>query len=182
MPSKLPRVRMVAVAGLAALSFGGIAAAAGLAPAAAERATQAAASTAGGQAAFAHGEAASLVHAPPDAAAAADNFASRSSDHATGPDPSGAARHGLCQAWLAGQGDDHGRRADAPAFQALAAAAGGADQVAAYCEADAASSATHGQRPAAPPGSGPAKTAPPTTGPPASRGNGHGHGGPPTDT
>ena len=182
MPSKLLRVRTVAVAGLAALSLGGVAAAtAGLAPAAAERATQAAASTAGGQAAFAHGEAASLVHAP-DAAAAADSSASRSSDHATGPDASGAARHGLCQAWLAGQGDDHGRRADAPAFQALAAAAGGADQVAAYCEADAASSDTHGQRPAAAPGSGPAKTAPPTTGPPASPGNGHGHGGPPTDT
>jgi hypothetical protein len=64
----------------------------------------------------------------------------------------------------------------------LAAAAGGADQVAAYCEADAASSATHGQRPAAPPGSGPAKTAPPTTGPPASPGNGHGHPRPPTTT
>jgi hypothetical protein len=182
MPSKLLRVRTVAVAGLAALSLGGVAAAtAGLAPAAAERATQAAASTAGGQAAFAHGEAAALVHAP-DAAAAADSSASRSSDHATGPDASGAARHGLCQAWLAGQGDDHGRRADAPAFQALAAAAGGADQVAAYCEADAASSATHGQRPAAPPGSGQAKPTPPTTGPPASPGNGHGHGGPPTTT
>jgi hypothetical protein len=173
MPSKLLRVRTVAVAGLAALSLGGVAAAtAGLAPAAAERATQAAASTAGGQAAFAHGEAATLVHAPD--AAAADSSTSRSSDHATGPDASGAARHGLCQAWLAGQGDDHGRRADAPAFQALAAAAGGADQVAAYCEADAASSATHGQRPAAPSGSGQAKTAPPTTGPPASPGNGHG--------
>ena len=78
MPSKLPRVRMVAVAGLAALSFGGIAAAAGLAPVAAERATQAAASTAGGQAAFAHGEAASLVHAPDAAAAANSRAASRS--------------------------------------------------------------------------------------------------------
>jgi hypothetical protein len=182
MPSKLPRVRMVAVAGLAALSFGGVAAAS-LAPAASERATKAAASTAGGQAAFAHGEAATLVHAP-DAAAAADRSASRSSDHATGPDASGAARHGLCQAWLAGQGDDHGRRADAPAFQALAAAAGGTDQVADYCEADAASSASDGKRPAAPPGSGQAKTAPPTTGPPASPGNGHGQGqgGPPTTT
>jgi hypothetical protein len=181
MPSKLLRVRTVAVAGLAALSLGGVAAAtAGLVPAAAERATQAAAGTAGGQAAFAHGEAATFMHAP--AAAAADSSASRSSDHGPGPDASGAARHGLCQAWLAGQGDDHGRRADAPAFQALAAAAGGADQVGAYCEADAAGSATHGQRPAAPPGSGPAKTAPPTTGPPASPGNGHGQGGPPTDT
>jgi hypothetical protein len=157
MPSKLLRVRTVVVAGLAALSLGGVAAAtAGLAPAAAERATQAAASTAGGQAAFAHGEAATFVHAP--AAAAADSSASRSSDHGPGPDASGAARHGLCQAWLAGQGDVHGRRADSPAFQALAAAAGGADQVTAYCEADAARSATHGQRPAASPGSGPATT------------------------
>ena len=181
MPSKLLRVRTVAVAGLAALSLGGVAAAtAGLAPAAAERATQAAASTAGGQAAFAHGEAATFVHAPGDAAAA-DNSASRSSDHGPGPDASGAARHGLCQAWLAGQDKANGRRADAPAFQALAEAAGGADQIAAYCQADASTSATHGQRPAAPPGSGQVKTSPPTTGPPTSPpGNGHGEGGPPT--
>ena len=70
MPSKLPRVRMVAVAGLAALSFGGVAAAAGLAPVAAERATQAAASTAGGVAfggyaiCGAHGCPSILVRAP----------------------------------------------------------------------------------------------------------------------
>ena len=182
MPSKLLRVRTVVVAGLAALSLGGVAAAtAGLAPAAPERATQAAASTAGGQAAFAHGEAATFVHAP-GGAAATDSSASRSSDHGPGPEASGAARHGLCQAWLTGQGDDHGRRADSPAFQALAAAAGGADQVAAYCEADASASATYRQRPAAPPGKGQVKTSPPTTGPPASPGNGHGQGGPPTTT
>ena len=177
MPSKLLRVRTAAVAGLAALSLGGVAAAAtGLAPASAERATQAPSGTPGGQAAS---KAATLVHGP-DAAAAATSSARRSSDHATGPDASGAARRGLCQAWLAGQGDDHGRRADSPAFQALAAAAGGADQIAAYCQADASTSATHGQRPAAPPGSGQAKTSPPTTGPPASPGSGHGEGGPPT--
>ena len=177
MPSKLLRVRTAAVAGLAALSLGGVAAAAtGLAPASAERATQAQPGTPGGQAAS---KAATLVHGP-DAAAAATSSARRSSDHATGPDASGAARRGLCQAWLAGQGDDHGRRADSPAFQALAAAAGGADQIAAYCQADASTSATHGQRPAAPPGSGQAKTSPPTTGPPASPGSGHGEGGPPT--
>jgi hypothetical protein len=175
MPSKLLRVRTAAVAVLAALSLGGVAAAAtGLAPAAAERATQAPSGTPGGQAASAHGEAATLVHGP-DAASSAG----KSGDHATGPDASGAARHGLCQAWLSGQGDDHGRRADSPAFQALAAAAGGADQVAAYCQADASASATHGQ-PAAPPGSGQAKTSPPTTGPPTSPGSGHGEGGPPT--
>ena len=182
MTSKLLCVRTAAVAGLAALSLGGIAAATtGLAPAAAERATQAPPRTSGGQTASAHGQAATLVHGPA-AAATADSSAGRSSDHATGPDASGPARHGLCQAWLAGQGDDHGRRADAPAFQALAVAAGGGDQVDTYCEADAASSDTHGQRPAAAPGSEPAKTAPPTTGPPASPGNGHGQGGPPTTT
>jgi hypothetical protein len=177
MPSKLLRVRTAAVAGLAALSLGGVAAATtGLAPAAAERAVQARPGTSGGHAASAHGEAASTVH---DAdAATANSSAGRSSDHATGPDASGAARRGLCRAWLAGQGDDHGRRADAPAFQALAAAAGGADHIAAYCQADAATSATHGQRPAVPPGSGQVKTSPPTTGPPAS--NGNGQGGPPT--
>jgi hypothetical protein len=177
MPSKLLRVRTAAVAVLAALSLGGVAAATGLAPAA-ERATPAPPGTSRGQAASAHGEAAILVHGPD--AASANNSAGTSSHHPTGPDASGAARHGLCQAWLAGQGDDHGRRADAPAFQALAAAAGGADHIAAYCEADASASASHGQRPAAPPGNGQVKISPPTTGPPVSPGNGHGPGGPPT--
>ena len=177
MPSKLLRVRTAAVAGLAALSLGGVAAATtGLAPAAAKRAIQAPPGTSGGHAASAHGEAASTVHD----AATANSSPGRSSDHATGPDASGAARRGLCRAWLAGQGDGHGRRADAPAFQALAAAAGGADHIAAYCEADASASATYRQRPAAPPGKGQVKTSPPTTGPPASNGNGHGQGGPPT--
>jgi hypothetical protein len=180
MTSKYLRVRTAAVAGLAALSLGGVAAATtGLASAAAERATQAPPRTSGGQAASAHGEAATLVHGP-DAAATADSSAGRSSAHATGPDASGAARRGLCRAWLAGKGDANGRRADAPPFQALAAAAGGASQVAASCQADASSSATHGQRPATPPGSGHVKTSPPTTGPPTSPGNGHGQGGPPT--
>jgi hypothetical protein len=178
MTSKYLRVRTAAVAGLAALSLGGVAATTGLASAAAERATQAPPRTSGGQAASAHGEAATLVHGPD--AAAADSSAGRSSAHATGPDASGAARRGLCRAWLAGNGDANGRRADAPPFQALAAAAGGASQVAAYCQADASSSATHGQRPATPPGSGHVKTSPPTTGPPTSPGNGHGQGGPPT--
>jgi hypothetical protein len=172
------RVRTAAVAGLAALSLGGVAvAAAGLAPAA-ERPPQPSPSTSGARAASAHGEAAILVHGR-DAAGANDS-SGRSTDHATGPDASGPARHGLCTAWLAGQGDANGRRADAPAFQALAAAAGGADQVAAYCQADAAASTNHGQRPAAPPGNGQEKPAPPTTGPPASPGNGHGQDGPPT--
>jgi len=180
MPSKPPRVRTAILAGLAALSLGGVAVAAeGLSPASAERATQARPSTSGDQAASGHGQAATFVHGP-DAGGAATAAAGRSSDHATGPDASGAARHGLCQAWAAGQGDDHGRRADAPAFQALADAAGGADRVAAYCAAETPPSAAHGQQPATPPSNDHAKPAPPTTGPPADPGNGQGQGGPPT--
>jgi len=53
---------------------------------------------------------------------------------AKGPDASGAARDGLCRAWLAGKGDQNGERTDSPAFTALAKAAGGADKVAAYCK------------------------------------------------
>ena len=182
MPSKLQRVRTVILAGLAALSLGGVAVAAeGLSPASAERATQARPGTSGGQAASGHGQAATFVRGP-NAGGAASASAGRSSDHATGPDASGAARHGLCQAWAAGQGDDHGRRADAPAFQALADAAGGADQVAAYCAAETPTSAAH-ERPTPPSGNGPAKPTPPTTGPPASPGDGHGQGsGSPTTT
>jgi hypothetical protein len=183
MPSKLPRVRTAVLAGLAALSLGGVAAATtGLSPASAERATQAASGAGAGRAAAsAHGAAATFVRGP-DAAGAASTSAGGSSDHATGPDASGAARHGLCQAWASGQGDDHGRRADAAAFQALVDAAGGTDQVAAYCAAETPTSADHAQPPVAPrSGNGDhAKASPPTTGPPADPGNGHGQGGPPT--
>jgi hypothetical protein len=173
MPSKFLRVKTAAVAGLALLSIGGAAAATGLAPAAAERAaTQASPRTPDGQVGHAQGEAATLIHRPEGSAATKSSTSGKSSDHATGPDASGAARHGLCQAWLAGQGDEHGKREDSTAFQALAAAAGGADQVPAYCQADADASAAHGQ----PSG----KPAPPTTGPPEDPGHGHGQGGPPT--
>ncbi len=44
------------------------------------------------------------------------------------------ARKALCIAYLAGQGGQNGRRVDAPAFQALARAAGGVDKIAAYCQ------------------------------------------------
>jgi hypothetical protein len=180
MPSRLLRVRTVAVAGLALLSIGGVAAAAtGLAPASAERtATEASPHTPDGQVGHAQGQAATLIHRPDGAAATKNSTpdkSSKSTDHAVGPDASGAAKQGLCQAWFAGQGDEHGKRMESTAFQALAAAAGGAEQVAAYCEQDADTSA-HGRRPAAKP----AKPSPPTTGPPDSPGQGHGQGGPPT--
>jgi hypothetical protein len=103
---------------------------------------------------------------------------------ATGPDATAAARAGLCQAWQAGQGaDNNGRRADSVAFQALAAAAGGADKVAAFCQATTASTRAHGQAPSSPPSdpAPPTTAAPPPSGPPASTGQGgRGQGGPPT--
>jgi hypothetical protein len=168
MPIKLLRVKTAAVAGLVLLSIGGVAAAAtGLAPTAAERAaTRAAPRTPDGQVGHAHGDAATLIHGSNAAAATNSSAPGKPSDHAAGPDASGAAKHGLCRASSAGQGDENGKRAGSTAFQALAAAAGGADRIPAYCQADADGSATHGQRPAAPPSSRPAQ----------SPGNGHGHG------
>ena len=161
MPSKFLRVKTAAVAGLALLSIAGAAAAAsGLAPAAAERAARPAApGTPDGQVGHAQGEAATLIHRPEGAAAAKSSTSDTPGDPATGPDASGVARHGLCQAWFAGQGGEHGKRADSTAFQALAAAAGGADRIPAYCQADASASAAHGQPPADPP----ARPSPPTT-------------------
>ena len=178
MPSKFLRVKTAAVAGLALLSIGGAAAAAtGLAPASSERAaTQASPRTPDGQVGHAQGEAATLIHRPQRAAAANSSTSDKPGDHPAGPDASGAARHGLCQAWLAGQGDEHGKREDSTAFQALAAAAGGADRVPAYCQADADASAMHGQRPAAPPSTRPAQR--------PDNGDEHGNrqNGPPTTT
>jgi hypothetical protein len=183
MPSKLLRARTVAVAGLAMLSIGGMAAAAtGLAPASAERAaaTPASSRASGGQVAHALGDAAK-THSANAAATSKRSGPDTPSDHVAGPDASAAAKHGLCQAWNAGQGDDHGKRADAPAFQALATAAGGADQIAAYCEAELGAAGTHGRRPATPPGGPPVRTSP-TTGPPEDPGRGNGQDGRPTST
>ena len=172
MPSKPPRVRTAVVAGLALLSIGGVAAAAaGPAPASAERATQASPRTSDGQVGHAQGDAAILLHGPDGTAAASSSASAKPGEHAVGPDASGAARHGLCQAWFAGQGDEHGKRADSTAFQALAAAAGGADRVPAYCQPDA-TSAAHGRRPAAKPG----KSSPPTGEAPENPGHGNGRG------
>jgi hypothetical protein len=99
---------------------------------------------------------------------------------AAGPDALAAAQAGLCQAWQAGEGADHGRRADSVAFQALAAAAGGADKVADFCQGTAAGSA--GSQGKKAPSSTPSTTvSPPSSGPPASTSQGgHGQGGPPT--
>jgi hypothetical protein len=51
-----------------------------------------------------------------------------------GPDATGPAAVGLCRAFTAGEKDAHGEALDSTAFQALATAAGGEDQIEAYCE------------------------------------------------
>jgi hypothetical protein len=183
MPSKLLRGRTATVAALTLLSIGAMAAAASaLASTSAERAAAASSRSSGGQVAHGIGSAAARTHGPSDAAVTNSSGPGTAADHGAGPDASGSAEHGLCQAWSAGQGDDHGRRADAPAFQALAAAAGGADQVAAYCKAELDTAAGHEERPDAAADGSATRATPPTTGPPEDPGKGAGQGGPPTTT
>jgi hypothetical protein len=191
-PRKVFTMKAAAAALVAVLSVGGVAAAAtGLLPGQASPVADRAAATTGADAA-AHGlgEAAAANMGGMAPAGSTDG---RGRESAVGPDATAAARAGLCRAWQAGQGGDHGRRADAVAFQALAAAAGGADKVAAYCEGVAAgrSAGAHGQGQASPPSvsAPPTTVSPPSSGPPADPGppastgpGGHGQGGPPTTT
>jgi len=158
-----PLTVKAAVAVLAAvLSIGGVAAAAGVFPAPAQPAADHGPDSPG-----------SGIGTPGRSDAAAAGKAGnreRGSDTATGPDASGPAKDGLCRAWQSGQGGEHGKREDSTAFRALAAAAGGADKIAAYCQATTPDdSAGQGQGP----------SSPPTTGPPPGRGSGQGSGGPP---
>jgi hypothetical protein len=174
MPSKLFRIKAAAVVIAAVLSLGGVAAAAtGILPAAVQR-------MAGNAPADPGGSATGQEHATGSAAASTAADAATGKDHAaTGPDASGAAKDGLCQAWQAGQGGDHGKRMDAVAFKALAEAAGGADQIAAYCEdTTPGSSADQAEQHRTTPTTGP----PASTGPPADPGSGQGQGGPPVTT
>jgi hypothetical protein len=60
--------------------------------------------------------------------------------HATGPNEH--AYGGLCTAYAAGNKAEHGRALDSPAFAALVTAAGGVDEVAAFCETVASSAPT----------------------------------------
>jgi len=189
-PSKVFTIRAAAAALVAVLSIGGIAAAAtGLLPdQASPAANQAAASAAAEVAAQGLGKAAA---ADLGGAAQTESAGDQGRASAVGPDASGAARAGLCRAWQAGQGADHGQRAESVAFQALVEAAGGADKVAAYCQDVAAGSSADAHRqnpgsprsaPAPPTSVSPPSSGPPTDpGPPASTGpGGHGQGGPPT--
>jgi len=190
--SKVFTMKAAAAALVAVLSIGGIAAAAtGLLPGQASPvADQASASTGADAAAHGLGEAAV---ANLGGTAQAGSTGGQGRESAVGPDATGAAQAGLCRAWQAGQGADHGQRADSVAFQALVDAAGGADKVAAYCEnVTAANSAgAHGQSQGSPPSGSapPTSVSPPSSGPPADPGppastgaGGHGQGGPPTTT
>jgi hypothetical protein len=79
----------------------------------------------------------------PDATAGPDASApgpERSASPPTGggPDPQASADlsvHGLCEAWQAGQRNGHPKDVDAAVLRALAAAAGGTDNIPAFCAA-----------------------------------------------
>jgi hypothetical protein len=176
-PRKILTIKAAAAALVAALSIGGVAAAAGglLPDQASPVADQAPATTGADAAAQGLGKAAAANLGGAADAGSADGQGRAS---AVGPDASAAARAGLCRAWQAGQGADHGQKADSVAFQALADAAGGADNIAAYCQASPPSVSAPSTS-VSPPSSGP----PADPGPPASTGpGGHGQGGPPTTT
>jgi hypothetical protein len=179
-------MKAAAAALVAVLSLGGIAAAAtGLLPDQASPVADQAAADADADAA-AHGLGRAAV-ADMGGTAQPGSTDGQGRESAVGPDATAAARAGLCQAWESGQGDDHGRRMDAVAFQALVAAAGGVGKVAGYCKDLDASAGTkdHVEGQASPPSSGPpADAGPPADpGPPVSTGpGGHGQGGPPTTT
>jgi hypothetical protein len=177
---------------VAVLSLGGVAAAAGglLPDQASPVAGQAPATSGADAAAHGLGQAAAANLGGAANTGSADG---QGRDSAAGPDASRAARAGLCRAWQAGQDTDHGRRMDAVAFQALAEAAGGTDNIAAYCKdvAPATSADAHGKSQASPPSvsAPPTSVTPPSSGPPADPGppastgpGGHGQGTPPTTT
>ncbi|HZD00054.1 MAG TPA: hypothetical protein VFA46_07625 [Actinomycetes bacterium] len=112
---KLLTVKAAAAAFTGALVIGGVAAAAtGTLPEPAQR--------------MAH----QLVSAAP--APAGEDHPQAGGDAAKGPDATGAAKAGLCTAYMAGKGGTNGGRNGSVAFQALEQAAGGADKVADYCK------------------------------------------------
>jgi hypothetical protein len=187
-PRKVFSMKAAAAALVAVLSVGGVAAAAtGLLPGQASPvADQAPATTGTDAAARGLGKAAGASMGGTAQAASTDGQGRAS---AVGPDATAAARAGLCRAWQAGQAADHGRRMDSVAFQALVDAAGGADNIAAYCQDS--NAGTHGQGQASPPSvsAPPTSVSPPRSGPPADPGppastgpGDQGQGGPPTTT
>jgi hypothetical protein len=191
---KVLTIKAAAAALVAVLSIGGVAAAAGglLPDQASPVADQAPATTGADAAAHGLGKAAAAnLGGSANGSVKAGSAAGEGRASAVGPDATGAARAGLCRAWQAGQGADHGQKAESVAFQALVDAAGGADKVAAYCQdvAPGANTGAHGKPHVSPPSvsAPPTSVSPPSSGPPADPGppastgpGGHGQGGPPT--
>ena len=170
-PRRLLTVKAAAAVLVAVLSIGGVAAATGVFPAPARPAADRGRDN--------PGRGATATTGPSDAATTtADGKAAnreRGNGTATGPDATGPAKDGLCRAWQAGQGGDHGKREDSSAFRALAAAAGGEDKIAAYCQTTTPGGSTgQGQGQGQGQGRGQGQE------PPPSGGSGNGNGGPPT--
>lgn len=126
--TKLFTMKVAAAAAIAALSVGGVAAAAtGTLPDAAQRVAH---QMVGAPSPDDHGSQAG-DHA--NGGQSADHRSTKSDHSPTGPDATGPAKAGLCQAWASGQGATNGGKADSTAFEALAKAAGGADKIADFC-------------------------------------------------
>jgi hypothetical protein len=113
------------------------------------------------------------------------------STNAQGPDATGPAGVGLCRAFTAGAKADHGQALDSVAFQALARAAGGQDNIDGYCAGVLANAATEPSGPPAdlptsaptgPPSDAPTESVPTDPGPPDATPSNTSHPtGPPTD-
>jgi hypothetical protein len=82
---------------------------------------------------------------------------------------------GLCRAYLAGEGDEQGKKLEATVFQALAKAAGGAEKIDDYCAALLPGEAKPKDKDQPPPGDQ-------GQGQEQEQGNGQGQGGPPPST
>ena len=116
----------------------------------------------------------------------------QSSGHPAGPSVTGAAVKGLCDAYL--HAEEHGNASQrSVAFRHLVNAAGGADQVAAYCasvphpgatsrpgrrvgQTVSPTDASHGRKPTTPPGKPTTPPGKPTISPGNGGGNGNGNG------
>jgi hypothetical protein len=91
----------------------------------------------------------------------ATDAAGSAGSSAQGPDATGPAAVGLCRAFTEGEKAEHGKALGSVAFQALARAAGGRDNIEVYCAGVLANAGTEPSRPPADlPTSAP--TAPPT--------------------
>jgi hypothetical protein len=133
------RAGLVAVVVMGALATGGVAAATGHLPAPVREAARSVLGTSGGGPATSPSPAASA--APGTAAAGSGQGGSpsalaqgRGAGSAVAGPAAGPALTGLCQAFQEGNGGEQGARLDAPVFEELVKAAGGADKVPAFCD------------------------------------------------